>query len=104
MLGRTETRTRDRMYCQMIRTVRDISRDDRAKIPTCSLRTPADRLKENYSIDVHYLYSRNVYPTSDNCSYIIVSPGNYSYIINTIDPIYCIIYTSGNYFHVLSRK
>ena len=26
MLGRTETRTRDRMYCQMIRTVRDISR------------------------------------------------------------------------------
>ena len=49
MLGRTETRTRDRMYCQMIRTVRDISRDDRARIATCSLRTPTDR--QNYSID-----------------------------------------------------
>ena len=48
MLGRTETRTRDRM----IRTVRDISRDDRAIIATCSLRTPTDRHKENYSIDV----------------------------------------------------
>ena len=42
MLGRTETRTRDRMYCQMIRTVRDISRDDRARIATCSLRTPTE--------------------------------------------------------------
>ena len=38
LLGRTETRTRDRMYCQTIRIVRDISRDDRARIPTCSLR------------------------------------------------------------------
>ena len=43
MLGRTEMRTRDRMYCQTIRTVRDISRDDRARIATCSLRTPTDR-------------------------------------------------------------
>ena len=55
MLGRTETRTRDRMYCQTIRTVRDISRDDRARIATCRLRTPTDRqtdiLKESYSID-----------------------------------------------------
>ena len=59
MLGRTETRTRDRMYCQTIRTVRDISRDDRARIATCCLRTPTDRQtdrqtdrrKENYSID-----------------------------------------------------
>ena len=51
MLGRTEPRTRDRMYCQTIRTVRDISRDDRARIATCSLRTLTDRLKENYSID-----------------------------------------------------
>ena len=42
MLGRTETQTRDRMYCQTIRTVRDISRDDRARIATCSLRTPTD--------------------------------------------------------------
>ena len=49
MLGRIETRTRDRIYCQTIRTVRDISRDDRARIATCSLRTLTDRLKENYS-------------------------------------------------------
>ena len=51
MLGRTETRTRDRIYCQTMRTVRDISRDDRARIATCSLRTLTDRLKANYSID-----------------------------------------------------
>ena len=55
MLGRTDTRTRETMYCQMIQTVRDISRDDRARIATCSLRTPTDRLKENYSIDDRYL-------------------------------------------------
>ena len=42
MLGRIDTRTRDRIYCQTIRTVRDISRDDRARIATCSLRTPTD--------------------------------------------------------------
>ena len=47
MLGRTDTRTREKMYCQTILTVRDISRDDRARIATCSLRTPTDRLKEN---------------------------------------------------------
>ena len=61
ILGRTETRTSDRMYCQSIRTVWDISRDDRARIATCSLLTPTDRLKENYSIDYtlppfHYMY------------------------------------------------
>ena len=43
LLGRTETRTRDRMYLGRIRSVRDISRDARAKIATCSLRTPTDR-------------------------------------------------------------
>ena len=43
LLGRTETRTHDRMYYQTKRTVRDISRDDRARIATCSLRTPTDR-------------------------------------------------------------
>ena len=43
---------RDRMYCQTIRTVKDISCDDRAIIATCSLRTLTDRLKENYSIDI----------------------------------------------------
>ena len=42
MLSRTETHTRDRMYYQTIRTVRYISRDDRARIATCSLRTPTD--------------------------------------------------------------
>ena len=42
MLGRTETRTRDRIYCQTMRTVRDISRDDRARIATCRLRTLTD--------------------------------------------------------------
>ena len=43
MIGRIETRTRDRIYCHTIRTVRDISRDDRERIATCSLRTPTDR-------------------------------------------------------------
>ena len=55
MIGRIETRTRDRIYCQTMRTVRDISRDDRARIAICSLRTPTDRqtdrLKVNFSID-----------------------------------------------------
>ena len=37
------------MYCQTIRTVRDIFRHNRARIATCSLRTPTDR--QNYSID-----------------------------------------------------
>ena len=53
-LGRIETRTRNRIYCQTIRTVRDISRDDRSIIATCRLRTLTDRLKENYSIDKLY--------------------------------------------------
>ena len=44
LLGRTETRTRDIMYCQTIRTVRDISRDVPARIANCSLRTPTDRI------------------------------------------------------------
>ena len=57
MLGRIETRTRDRIYCQTMRTVRDISRDDRAIIATCSLRTLTDRFKENYSIDVRIYYA-----------------------------------------------
>ena len=58
MLGRTETRTRDRMYCETIRTVRDISRDDRARIATCSLRTPTDTIKENYCIDANSFRER----------------------------------------------
>ena len=43
LLGRTEARTRDMMYCQTIRTVRYISRDDRARIATCRLLTQTDR-------------------------------------------------------------
>ena len=46
MQGRTDTRTRERMYSQTIRTVRYISRYDRAIIATCSLRTPRDRLTD----------------------------------------------------------
>ena len=42
ILGRTETQTCDRMCSQSIRTVWDISRDDRAIIATCSLLTPTD--------------------------------------------------------------
>ena len=57
MLGRTETRTRDKIYCQTIRTVRDISRDDREELrpAVCERRltdTQTDRLNENYSIDM----------------------------------------------------
>ena len=51
MLGRNETRIHAWIYCQTIQTVRDISQDDRTRMATCSLRTPTDRLKENYSID-----------------------------------------------------
>ena len=50
MLGRTETRNRDRVYCQTIRTIRCISRDGRARIAICSLRTPTE-IRRNYSID-----------------------------------------------------
>ena len=37
ILGRTETRTRDRMYLGRIQSVRYISRDDQSRIATCSL-------------------------------------------------------------------
>ena len=50
-LGRSETRTRDRICFQSIRTVWDIYRDDWAIIATCSLWTPTDWFKEDYSID-----------------------------------------------------
>ena len=39
----------------MIRSVRDVYRDDRARIATCTLRTPTDRHRENYSIDFYIL-------------------------------------------------
>ena len=43
--GRTETPTRDRMDCHLIRTVWDISLDDWARIGTCSLLASTDRFK-----------------------------------------------------------
>ena len=45
-------RTRDMICFQMIRSVRDISRDHRARIATCSLRMATDRFKANYCVDV----------------------------------------------------
>ena len=42
LVGQSEMRTRDRMYCQTIRKVGDISRDGRARIATCRLQTPTD--------------------------------------------------------------
>ena len=72
MLGRTETRTRDRMYLGRIRSVRDISRDDRARIATCSLRTSTDRLMENYSID--WLFQANRFHATRPGDIAIVGP------------------------------
>ena len=52
------------MYCQTIRSVIDISRDDRERIATCSLRTPTDRqtdrLMENYST---FILNRTLFGT-----------------------------------------
>ena len=39
LLCQNEMRTRERMECQSIRTVWDISRNDRARTATCSLQT-----------------------------------------------------------------
>ena len=50
LLGQTEIWTCEWNEWQSIRTVWDISRDDRARIATGSLLTPTDRLKDNYSI------------------------------------------------------
>ena len=62
------------MYLGRIRSVRDISRDDRARIATCSLRTTTDRqtdiLMENYSID---LYVFTLVANKIHCSYHIGS-------------------------------
>ena len=54
LLGRTETRTRDRMYCQTIRTVK--RHLPRRSSKNCDLQfakteRQTDRLKENYGID-----------------------------------------------------
>ena len=40
------------MCLQSIQTIRDISRDDRARIATCSLLTASSAYSESYSIDV----------------------------------------------------
>ena len=52
LLGQTEMRTRGRKAWQSIRTVWDISQDDRARIATTSLRMLTDKqtyIKENYN-------------------------------------------------------
>ena len=73
LLGRTESRTRDRIYCQTMRTVRVISRDDRARIATCSLR--------NYSIDYvhnnHCYYCFNYYHYCRYCHYVHQYTGSF---------------------------
>ena len=51
LLSRADTQTHERKHLQSIRAVRDISRDNRARIATCSLQTATDRFKEKYSID-----------------------------------------------------
>ena len=71
------------MYCQTIQSVRDIYRDDRARIATCTLRTLTERHKENYSIDytkhkikvdfpkVHYtVYTTKCLHVRENWAYI----------------------------------
>ena len=52
LLGRTESRTRDRMYCQTIRTVRDTSPEtiEQELRPAVCERRQTDLIKENYSI------------------------------------------------------
>ena len=83
ILGRTETRTRDRMYLGRIRSVRDISRGDQARIATCRLQTPTDRLKANYSVDIYYrLLLHSSFPTRgrhtgfsiSSCFYLLYPP------------------------------
>ena len=93
ILGRTETRTRDRMYLGRIRSVRDISRGDRARIATCSLRTPTDRLKANYSVHLYKVI------TADSVS--INSHGSDWYIVLVAWHCrMCLVYSSvGQWVH-----
>ena len=77
------------MYFHTILTVRDISRDDRARIATCSLRTPTYILKENDSIDVHCSSREIGFRTSFALLYIVVL---FSYMkkqhnVNTVEPL-----------------
>ena len=80
------------MCFQSIRTVRDISRDDRARIATSRLLTSTDRLNENYSIDLPCSFTPTeegepgVYISSspltpDNCYFevVILDPGETGY-------------------------
>ena len=68
MLGRSETRTRERKYLGRIRSVWDISRGDRARIATCSLQTSTDKFKANYSIDISYVTGRRCIRNGARCS------------------------------------
>ena len=45
-------RTRERKDRQLIRTVSDIFRDNRARLALCILRTTTDIFKENYGIRI----------------------------------------------------
>ena len=56
LLGRTEKRIRVRMVRQSMRTVSDISRDDQARIASCSLITMTARFRKNYSIYIIPMY------------------------------------------------
>ena len=59
-------RTCESKECQSIRTDSDISRDDRVRITTCSLRTVTDIFKENYSTDVRARVTECNRPTRTN--------------------------------------
>ena len=80
MLGRSETRTRERKYLGRIRSVWDISRGDRARIATCSLQTSTDRFKANYSIDsiivVSLMYTYKLLALNSILFYSIVERGS----------------------------
>ena len=52
LLGRIETQTRDMMYCQTIRTVRERHLPRRSS-KNCDLQfANTDRFRENYSIEI----------------------------------------------------
>ena len=75
ILGRYQTRPQDRMCCQAIRTIWDISRYDCARIAICSLLTPTDMYTCVHNelvyfpdiaiyVDVFYIQERNIWTTS----------------------------------------
>ena len=87
MLGRIETRTRDRIYCQTIRTVRSISRDDRARIATCSLRTPTEIRRIIVEIRMDFMCS-----SFQSFNLISLSVGYLIFITNDNNKVHFCIY------------